>query len=110
MSSRYVFTYNVNTDIDVDKIEERIIALKQELKTLQSILDNQTGCIQYMESSTEEDKEDYNDGDLLIDFTGNGYLKFWKRCKMWCWNNTRNLTGEGIITDLYTGEEKQIAW
>lgn len=35
----------------------------------------------YIESTVEEDELDMADDYIMTDFTGNGYLKFWKRCK-----------------------------
>lgn len=60
----------------------------------------------YLESTPEEDALDEVNAGVLVGFTGNGYLSFWKRCK----EAALSLTGHGlrrsVITDTYTGEEK----
>lgn len=63
------------------------------------------GCIGYFESTPEEDSLDMVDGQMVVGFTGAGYLAFWKRCKEFerACNGKRE---RSLITDLYTGEEK----
>lgn len=63
-------------------------------------------CVEYLESTSEEDKKDMTEELVCVGFTGNGYLDFWKRCK----ESVADSTADGIIctiTDTYTGEEKQ---
>lgn len=61
-------------------------------------------CVRYLESTTEEDRLDEIEDQIAIDFTGNGYLRFWARCK----RAARGLPEGGVstITDTYTGDEK----
>lgn len=61
----------------------------------------------YDESLPEEDKMDKSDGgDTYCSFTGNGFLKFWSRCKT---NVARNQLegGHGTWVDTFTGETKE---
>lgn len=65
-------------------------------------LDSEYIC--YLESTAEEDRLDEIEDEIAIDFTGNGYLRFWARCK----RAVRGLPEGGMstITDTYTGDEK----
>lgn len=77
--SRYVFTYTLGP-VATEEINQRIKQLEKELKYLRQFEDG--GLVEYMESTPEEDDMDVDDnGDAYIDFTGNGYLHFWTRCK-----------------------------
>ena len=79
----------------------------------------------YEESSPDEDKMDISNGAVLINFTGNGYLKFWKRCMNIVGEYERIARaidgtsfadivepkfvvgiGRGTFTDLWYGDEK----
>lgn len=67
--------------------------------------EGESGCLDYFESTTEEDKMDMVENQTAVAFTGNGYLAFWKRCK----EAERDLSEtrlRSVITDTYTGEEK----
>lgn len=66
------------------------------------MLDDECTC--YLESTPEEDKLDEIEDDIAIDFTGNGYLHFWSRCKRAVFDLPRG--GKSTIVDTYTGDEK----
>lgn len=59
--SRYVFTYTIDNEV-----------------------------VHYYESTPEEERLDCTDDGIAVEFTGNGYLKFWHRC-MEAVANDRNL-------------------
>ncbi|OLR56226.1 hypothetical protein BHK98_09210 [Hornefia porci] len=59
----------------------------------------------YLESSPEEDKMDMVEDQMMVGFTGNGYLAFWKRCKEQELSQAAN-RARSVITDTYTDEEK----
>ena len=86
-------------------------------------------CELYLESTPEEDRLDQTDGVTLVEFTGNGYLHFWTRCKKLVRDYKRfheaatgnsyveylgishlsgQWDGEGTITDLWYGDEKTV--
>ena len=84
-------------------------------------------CEVYLESTADEDMADCHDGVISIEFTGNGYLHFWKRCKETLAQYERLMDaakdnpyaeslgidvpdGEqsSVITDLWYDEEKRI--
>ena len=59
----------------------------------------------YLESTPEEDRMDMAGDQIMVGFTGNGYLAFWKRCR----EQELHLAcsrARSVITDTYTGEEK----
>ena len=71
-------------------------------------------CELYAESTAEEEKLDMVDDQIAVDFTGNGYLKFWTRCKQMIQDfelgeNDGNAHVVGIIEDLDYGTQKVIA-
>lgn len=71
-------------------------------------------CELYAESTAEEEKLDMVDDQIAVDFTGNGYLKFWTRCKEMIQDFEIGESDEsahvvGIIEDLDYGTQKVIA-
>lgn len=61
-------------------------------------------CACYLESTAEEDQLDEIEDQIAIDLTGNGYLRFWARCKRAAYGLPKG--GVSKITDTYTGDEK----
>ena len=72
-------------------------------------------CELYSESTPEEEKLDMVDDQIAVDFTGNGYLKFWTRCKQMIQDFELGETNDGstnvvgIIEDLDYGTQKVVA-
>lgn len=63
-------------------------------------------CVGYLESTTDEEKLDVIGDEIAVGFTGNGYLRFWRRCKELELTLDCELAASEII-DTYTGESKR---
>ena len=65
----------------------------------------------YAESTEEEEQLDLTEDGLAINFTGNGYLAFWKRCKQILAKVSDRSAKHrrAYITDLYSGQVKELA-
>ena len=43
--------------------------------------ENKNGVVLYLESEPAEDAMDEFDDEIAVGFSGNGYLRFWTRCR-----------------------------
>ena len=60
--------------------------------------ENENGVVLYLESEPAEDAMDEFDDEIAVGFSGNGYLRFWTRCRR---------AAEALPNGLkFTGEEK----
>lgn len=44
--------------------------------------ENKNGVVLYLESELAEDAMDEFDDEIAVGFSGNGYLRFWTRCRI----------------------------
>lgn len=72
--------------------------------------ENENGVVLYLESEPAEDAMDEFDDEIAVGFSGNGYLRFWTRCRRAAEALPNGLKyaadGRCVITDTFTGEEK----
>ena len=76
--------------------------------------ENENGVVLYLESEPAEDAMDEFDDEIAVGFSGNGYLRFWTRCRRAAEALPNGLKyaagGRCVITDTFTGEEKEVGY